>query len=203
MRIAHLKKLTLASMVILASLQGPALADSIWNDTSTATLFTDRRPTFVIGGLITINVNERLSAINRAQSLGQKQLNQDHKWSFPQEFATGGKALQGQFKAQNQLQNNMQGSTNRNSVITFDITARIDDILPNGNLVVSANKTVRVNDEEMEMVLSGVVRQNDVAANNRVSSALMSDTRIEVKGTGPVSAKNTGGVLSRIFNFLL
>lgn len=193
----------LSSLALVGSLQSVALADSIWNDTSTATLFTERRPTFVIGGLITVNVNEQIDALQRATLIAQKQVRNDHRWQFPQGFVSGGDQLQGQFRAENQLQSNNLGTTTRNGNVSFIITARIEDILPNGNLIITAHKNMRVNDEDNEMVLTGIVRQNDVTADNMVMSNKVADMRIDVLGTGPVSAKATGGIMTRIFNFLL
>lgn len=191
------------ALVLATSVQTMASADSIWNDTSTATLFTERRPTFVIGGLITVMVDEQIAALQRATLIAQKQVRNDHRWQFPQGFKTGAPQLQGQFRAENQLQSNNLGTTTRNGTVTFTITARIEDILPNGNLIITAHKNMRVNDEDNEMILTGIVRQNDVMSNNTVDSAKIADMRIDVMGTGPVSAKATGGLMTRIFNFLL
>lgn len=193
----------LAALVLASIVQPIASADSIWNDTSTATLFTERRPTFVIGGLITVVVNEQINALQRATLIAQKQIRNDHRWQFPQGFKTGAPQLQGQFRAENQLQSNNLGTTTRNGTVEFTIAARIEDILPNGNLIITAHKNMRVNDEDNEMVLTGIVRQNDVTADNSVMSAKIADMRIDVLGTGPVSAKATGGIMTRIFNFLL
>lgn len=195
--------LACAAGAVVLGMSAPVYADSIWNDTSTATLFTDRRPTFVIGGLITVVVNEKINAVQKATLQAQKQLMNTHRWQFPQNFASGGRNLQGQLSDQSQLMSNNLGNTTRTGVIQFNITARIDDILPNGNLIVTAHKTFRVNDEENEMVLTGIVRQNDVKADNTVLASQVADMRIDVMGTGPVSAKATAGILTRIFNFLL
>lgn len=192
-----------AALTLAGSLQGVASADSIWNDTSTATLFTERRPTFVIGGLITVMVNETTTALQRATLIAQKQVRNDHRWQFPQGFKTGAPQLQGQFRAENQLQSNNLGTTTRDGLVRFTISARIEDILPNGNLIITARKNMRVNDEDNEMILTGIVRQNDVLADNTVTSSKIADMRIDVMGTGPVSAKATGGIMTRIFNFLL
>lgn len=200
------KKVIQAALIAssaLVSIIAPAQADSIWNDTSTATLFTERRPTFVIGGIITVMVEERINASQQATLIGQKQLQNQHRWAFPQGFRTGAANLQGQFQAQSQLQANDLGSTTRVGVIQFLVSARIEDILPNGNLIITAHKTFRVNDEENEMILTGVVRQNDVSADNMVASSRIADMRIDVMGTGPVSARATAGLMTRIFNFLL
>lgn len=206
MKLRHKSMLAaLSAVCAISALPGAAFADSIWNDTSTATLFTERRPTFVLGGLITVIVNEQITALQRATLVAQKQLRNDHRWQFPENFASlrQQQLLTGQFRAENQMQSNNQGTTTRNGTVTFTITARIEEILPNGNLIISARKNLRVNDEDNEMILTGIVRQNDVTAQNMVDSSKVADMRIDVKGTGPVSAKATGGLLTRMFNFLL
>lgn len=180
----------------------PALADSLWNDTSVATIYTDRRPTFVVGGLITIVVSEKLQATQNASTKGNKKVQNQHKWEIPY-VGDKGKTATAQLKLDNQIQFTGDGSTSRTGNLTFEITSRIDDILPNGNLIISAKKQIRVNDEVSDITLSGIVRRDDVTSDNKISSDLISDMKIDVKGTGPVSAKNTGGLLTRIFNFLL
>lgn len=192
-------KLSLLTGIILMSVTLPVGADSLWNDTSTATMFTDKRPAFVVGGLITILVDEKLQASQNATTSGNKKVQNQHKWEYPAD----GKQTTGQLKIDNQLQFDGKGSTSRTGAIVFAITAKIEDILPNGNLIVSARKKIRVNDEVSEIVLSGMVRRDDITPDNSIISSKIADIKVDVKGNGPVSAKTTGGLLSRIFNFLL
>ncbi|GIW23280.1 MAG: hypothetical protein KatS3mg068_2287 [Candidatus Sericytochromatia bacterium] len=76
------KTLFLMSLIFLSNTSF-AYADSLWNDTSVASWFTDRRPTFVIGGLVTINVQERTQATTNATLQGNKVLQNVHKWEIP------------------------------------------------------------------------------------------------------------------------
>jgi flagellar L-ring protein precursor FlgH len=180
----------------------PVYADSLWSDTSVGSWFTDRRPTFVIGGLVTINVNETTRASQRATLQGNKILQNTHKWEIPATNPATG-LFNKQLKTDNQLIFNGLGSTTRDGILVFNVTTSIEDILPNGNLVVRGRKQIRVNDEVSEIIFSGVVRRDDVRVDNSIESSKVANLQIDVKGTGPVSAKTTGGVLSRLFNFLL
>jgi len=208
MRQIAARALVLAGLALMTS-AAPALADSLWSDTSPANLYIDRRPNFIIGGLVTITVNERLQSSLDARTQGNKQVQNDHKFQIPDFGALfGAPAAAGAGQAQNlKLTNqtlfNGQGTTVRNGTLSFDITATIDDILPNGNLVISARKQTRINDEVTEFIISGEVRRDDVDAQNRIPSTQVANMKIDVKGTGPVSAKTTGGILNRLFNFLL
>jgi len=176
-----------------------------YNDTSVASWFTDRRPTFVIGGLVTVNVSENTKASQRSTLQGNKTLQNTHKWEIP--HAADPNDTKGlwnqQLKTDNQSIFNGIGSTTRDGSLVLNVTSHIEDILPNGNLVIRGRKQIRVNDEVSEIIFSGVIRRDDVMADNTVDSSKVANMQIDVKGTGPVSAKSTGGILSRLFNFLL
>lgn len=191
---------SLLSALVLYSV--PVYADSLWSDTSVGSWFTDRRPTFVIGGLVTINVLENTKASQRSTFQGNKILQNTHKWEIPALKPAEG-LFNRQLKTDNQSIFNGIGSTTRDGTLLLNVTTNIEDILPNGNLVVRGRKQIRVNDEVSEIIFSGVIRRDDVKVDNSVDSSKVGNMQIDVKGTGPVSAKSTGGVLSRLFNFLL
>lgn len=197
-----MKKTLLLMSLIFISNASVVYADSLWNDTSVASWFTDRRPTFVIGGLVTINVQERTQATTNATLQGNKILQNVHKWEIPAMKPAEG-LFNRQLKTDNQQILNAIGATTRNGNLVLTITSHIEDILPNGNLVIRGRKQIRVNDEVSEIYLSGVVRRDDIAPDNTVSSQRISNLQVDVRGTGPVSAKSTGGILSRLFNFLI
>lgn len=191
---------SLLSTLVLYSV--PVYADSLWSDTSVGSWFTDRRPTFVIGGLVTINVLETTKASQRSTLQGNKILQNTHKWEIPALKPNEG-LFNRQLKTDNQSIFNGIGTTTRDGTLALNVTTNIEDILPNGNLIVRGRKQIRVNDEISEITFSGVIRRDDVKVDNSVDSSKVGNMQIDVKGTGPVSAKSTGGVLSRLFNFLL
>lgn len=190
------------STIFLLSSFVPAQADSLWNDTSVGSWFTDRRPTFVIGGLVTINVLENTKATQRSTLQGNKTLQNTHKWEIPAKDPSTG-LFNKQLKTDNQLTFNGIGATTRDGSLILNITVHIEDILPNGNLVLRGRKQIQINDEVSEITFSGIVRREDILGDNTINSTRVANLQIDVKGTGPVSAKSTGGVLSRLFNFLL
>lgn len=190
------------STIFLLSSFIPAQADSLWNDTSVGSWFTDRRPTFVIGGLVTINVLENTKATQRSTLQGNKTLQNTHKWEIPAKDPSTG-LFNKQLKTDNQLTFNGVGATTRDGSLVLNITVHIEDILPNGNLVLRGRKQIQINDEVSEITFSGIVRRDDILGDNTINSTRVANLQIDVKGTGPVSAKSTGGVLSRLFNFLL
>ena len=93
-----------------------------------------------------------------------------------------------------------KGETRRNSTVTATISARVVDVTPVGNLVLRGFRQVRVNDETQHIILSGVVRPEDVAADNSVLSTQLADARIEYNGTGILSDKQQPGWLARVLD---
>ncbi|HRO04490.1 MAG TPA: flagellar basal body L-ring protein FlgH, partial [Terricaulis sp.] len=61
------------------------------------------------------------------------------------------------------------GAINREEKIELTVAAVIVDRLPNGNLVIAGRQEVRINGELRELTVSGLIRPEDVTADNRVN----------------------------------
>lgn len=85
------------------------------------------------------------------------------------------------------------GSASQSKRGTFEarLTAMVVDVLPNGNLVVSGRREVRVDDEVKLIEFSGMVRKYDIAANNTIQSELVADARVSYTGNGPLTKANS------------
>ena len=91
------------------------------------------------------------------------------------------------------------GSTTRKSDVRARITARVTEVLPNGDLRVQALKQVRINKETEQLAVTGIVRTNDLKADNSVPTVLIGDLRVDFNGKGVASADNAPGWLFRLF----
>jgi len=94
------------------------------------------------------------------------------------------------------------GSTKRDESMTAKMSARIIQVLPNGNLVVRGSQEILVNNEKQYITVQGVVRPADIASDNSVLSYRIADARIDYTGDGDISAKQREGWLSRFFNVI-
>ncbi|AEE15306.1 flagellar L-ring protein [Thermodesulfobium narugense DSM 14796] len=91
-----------------------------------------------------------------------------------------------------------QGSNGRSATITGDIEARIVEVLPSGLLRIEGQKNIQVNKEKQSIIISGLIRPEDISNNNTIYSYQISDAQITIKGTSPTGAK---GILGAIGNF--
>lgn len=89
------------------------------------------------------------------------------------------------------------GRTSRDNNVSATISARVIDKTMDGNLVVRAYQEVRVNNETQFIILSGLVRPDDITADNAVLSNRIADFRIEYSGKGVIADEQQPGWLSR------
>ncbi len=79
----------------------------------------------------------------------------------------------------------------RNEAVTVRLAGVITQVLPNGNLVVSARQEMRINAELRELMVSGVIRPQDIASDNTVQYDRMAEARIAYGGRGTATDVQT------------
>lgn len=96
-----------------------------------------------------------------------------------------------------------QGKLSRNTNIVATITARVVEVLPNGNLVLQGVRVIRQNENLEYLTLTGIVRPEDIDADNSVLSTQLADAHIEYSGAGPSTQTIKGpGWLARILQLI-
>lgn len=89
------------------------------------------------------------------------------------------------------------GETKRDSKVTATLSARVMERTMEGNLYIQAYREIRLNNEIQHIILSGLVRPQDIAADNSIISSLIADARIDYSGTGAIADKQQPGWLAR------
>lgn len=92
------------------------------------------------------------------------------------------------------------GNTSREEELTATLTTQVVEVLANKNLRILGSKTVRVNQEDQIIRLSGIVRPEDITARNIVDSKYILDAKIEYSGKGVLSEKQRPGWLIRLID---
>jgi flagellar L-ring protein precursor FlgH len=92
------------------------------------------------------------------------------------------------------------GQVEADSQMQTSLTGQVISVLPNGNLVVEAQRAYAINGQHDTMVVRGVVRPGDIGSNNQILSTQLMDLEVELKGKGLVSDGSRGpNALTRIF----
>lgn len=92
------------------------------------------------------------------------------------------------------------GSTSRTGALTAVMTARVLEVLPNGDLVLEGVREIDINGDRQVVVLTGVVRPVDLSADNSVSSLRVGQMRIRYFGNGLIKDSLKPGWLVRLLN---
>jgi flagellar L-ring protein FlgH len=79
------------------------------------------------------------------------------------------------------------GSTNRSGSVDALLSARVKEVLPNGDMVIEGVKEIKVNNERQMLRLFGVVRPKDIGPGNVVLSTAVANMLVQVDGKGILS----------------
>lgn len=185
----------LCFIIFLSLAQTNLFAISLWSDTK-GSLLTDARAKYV-GDNITIIVNETTSASQRAST----QIKQEEKQKTAKPTGLIGQFLE-PFGIQGSDQYKVDGDTNESGTLRTQITAQVKEVLPNGNLLIEARRSIVVNKETQTVVLTGVIRPIDIATNNTILSSFISNMQIRYEGKGDIAKRQKVGILSKIFDII-
>ena len=92
------------------------------------------------------------------------------------------------------------GNTSRSGSLSAVMTARVADVLPNGNLVIEGVREIEINGDRQIVVLTGVVRPTDIGPGNVVPSTAIGQMRIRYFGRGLMKDNLQPGWLVRVLN---
>jgi flagellar L-ring protein FlgH len=184
----------------------PALAQSLWKAESSRPMFADKRAR-AVGDILTILVQENNTASKDNNTKTSKEAATDASISsfLFSPSASGLLTQKGQLPAlkyDSKTDFNGGGSINNSEKITARIATRVVDVLPNGNLLIEGSRQISFSGESQDAVLRGVVRAEDVSANNTIYSYNVADATIKYVSKGTVSDAQRKGWATRIWDKL-
>jgi len=80
-----------------------------------------------------------------------------------------------------------QGSTSSNTLFSTSLTGQVVAVLPNGALIVEAERKIFMNNQHEDVIVRGMIRPGDIGPGNTVPSTALSNLEIEMKGKGIIS----------------
>jgi len=165
-------------------------------------LFEDRRPRSV-GDILTILVSENVNATKSSAANASRSGSASSALGLIPKLLGGLLAglISSDLDAKADGKNiiSAKGGANATNAFNGVITVTVVEVLPNGNLIVSGEKQMLINQGTEFIRFSGVVNPRTVGANNSVPSTQVADARIEYSAKGYIDEAQTMGWLQRIF----
>ena len=160
---------------------------SIWSDQGRLVRLSTDAKAARLHDVLSIIVSESIVASTDGQVKNSRASNAN----------SGFTALFGSLKATSRLQNLLgqtsssgltaQGQSDIDASLTTTFGGEVVDVLPNGMLVVQATRQLTFSQQTQLIKLRGLVRPEDVSAQNQVLSTAMTDLELEVTGKGIIN----------------
>ncbi len=186
--------------------------NSLWKDS--ASLFSDRKARR-LNDLVTINVVENISGSGKADTKTSRDSSADVEVTDIFGMNTAFKfskvaGLRRLYKDDNVFEPKAsgkaksdftgKGDTSREGKLIGTITAKVVEVMPNDNLVLESRKEITINNERQILVIRGMIRPDDIDADNSVSSSKIADADVYYVGRGVIQDKQSPGWLVRILD---
>ncbi len=182
---------------------------SIYSESDADTLFADSRARR-IGDVVMVRVVESMKAENKADLTTSKDTSNQYGVSAFASPLGIVKASAGNFNTQSGpglvfdtssvSDTSASGETTRENMVTATLAARVVKLLPGNAMQIEGIRTTQVNGETQYLVVRGIVRPSDIAADNSITSNRIANAHIEYYGQGVVSDVNRPGWLTRLLN---
>lgn len=173
----------------------PPMPGSLWQPGSRQ-FFKDSRAR-VVGDIVTVLVQESASAKTEAKTDASRTNTQQAGVSVLP-FLSGkllerGIDLTPTGMANTSSNRDFQGDakTDRKDTLNASVAAVVTQVLPNGLLVIQGQREVLVNYEKQLLTIQGMVRPEDITAQNTIPSSKIAEARIAYAGRGLVDESQT------------
>jgi flagellar L-ring protein precursor FlgH len=183
-------------------------AGSIWPGENTNNLICSDKKARYINDIVTIIISETAAGGNKASTSTSRNTNTSAAITslFGIENAIIGNnaTMGGKIGLGGTSTNALKGDgdTSRNSTLEARISARVLRVFENGNLLIEGRRQVTVNAEDQFIIITGIVRTDDIAAENTVASQYIADARIVYTGDGVINDKMRPGWLTRVVDWV-
>jgi len=185
----------------------PAMG-SIWQgESANNMIFSDKKARYP-NDIVTIIVSETASGGNKASTTTSKNTNTSAAltsfFGVENAILNNNATMGGKIGLGGQSSNTLKGDgdTSRKSTLEARISARVMKVLDNGHLLIEGRRQVTVNAEDQYIIISGIIRPDDINADNTVASQYIADARIIYTGEGVINDKMRPGWLTRLVDWI-
>jgi flagellar L-ring protein precursor FlgH len=175
----------------------PPPSGAIFQAASYRPLFENHRAR-IVGDILTITIDEKVSAVQKSTS------SVDHAGSLSAgvtalPFLKSSALTRASAAGTSTNTFEGKGTTENSNDFSGTITATVVQVLPNGHLIIAAEKQIGVNANVDVLRFSGQVDPRSIAPGNIVNSTQIANVRVQQRGRGQVAEAQSMGWLSRFF----
>lgn len=196
MTTGYTRPLATIALGLAALVSTPAIAgerESLIDPDRYRGLAADHRA-YRVGDIVTIQVLEATRAKSQAATEAGSDLDLDVGLSSPSAQYSANLGLSGS--------NAAGAQTTRVGELRTQVSAQVTDVEANGSLRIAGEQSLIVNGERQKIRITGLVRPEDIHADNTVWSNRIANADLELLGVGVVSESQRQSVLYRVFKWL-
>ena len=181
---------------------------SIWSGESTHNLICSDKKARYVNDIVTIIISETAVGGNTASTNTSRDTNTSAAITallgIDNSILASNPNMGGEISIGGTSSNSLKGAgdTTRSSKLSASISARVLKVLDNGNLLIEGRRQLTVNAEDQYLVITGIVRPEDITAINTVASQYIADARILYTGDGVINDKMRPGWLTRVVDWV-
>jgi flagellar L-ring protein precursor FlgH len=98
--------------------------------------------------------------------------------------------------------NTSAGAINNSNTLTSTAAVVVTDVLPNGNLVIEGRRVVTFSGETQYVALHGLVRPDDIAADDTIQSTNIANARLEFTSAGQLTDAQKRGWFTKLYELI-
>lgn len=172
----------------------PVPAQDLYRPGAWSSLATDLKAT-TVGDSLTVLVVENSTGVNTTQKGSRKGSSVGGQLAYGDSYSEQARlALDGSTEG--------TGQTGRSGRMVAQISVTVDEVMPNGDLRVSGEHSLKINGETTRIRIRGRVRRVDIGPDNTVASSRLADAAIDYDGMGFISRTTKPGIVSQLFSWL-
>ncbi len=183
-------------------------AASLWNADSES--IYSHKKNYKVGDAVTIIIDESTSAQQTGMTRSDKRSEDSFDFGLNVGSSSSGSSDKSDssafslgLEAKGDSEFEGSGRTSRTSTVKTTITATVIDIQPNGNLFIVGQRQLKINNENEQVEVSGVVRVEDITPDNTIHSSKIANAKVTVRGTsGAVADVQNPGFIKSVFGWL-
>ena len=191
------------TVIALALLPTTGLPQSLWRDNLSKPMFSDKRAA-AVGDILTIVIKQSTTASKNNKTDTSRTSSMDASLTsflYPgasKLLTSGGQMPSMGFGSKGSYTGG--GTINNSETIVDQEAVRVIDILPNKCLVIEGKRDTEFSGEKQTAVIRGVVRSEDVLANNTVYSYNVADATIQIISKGTITDSQKKGWFHTIWD---